>query len=369
MSNDGTLRIVFLIPKLEVGGAERVVLRTAGALDRSRFTPTVVVAGQGNGTLAGELAAAGVQTVVLDRVSHPRLRQFYRLVRWLQSNRPDVLLTFMFHANLAGRLVRRLGIVPALVCSERIMKWDSRFRVLVNRYTVSWADGVTVNSSASRRSWARDLRIPESRISVIYNGVDTTTFVPGQPVSPPVIGVLARLHGRNGHDWFLDALAQLDERAPQPWTCAFAGTGPEEPMLRAKVATLGLHDRVTFLGHVADPTAFLRSLMLCAHPARASGMPNAVLEAMACGLPVIATAVGGTPEAIEHGKTGWLVQPDDADSTAALLAELLRTPATRQAVGARARTSVVKRFSVEAMVAGTETMITQLLERQTPAAV
>ena len=93
----------------------------------------MVVAGQGNGTLAGELAAAGVQTVVLDRVSHPRLRQFYRLFRWLQSNRPDVLLTFMFHANLAGRLVRRLGIVPALVCSERIMKWDSRFRVLVNR--------------------------------------------------------------------------------------------------------------------------------------------------------------------------------------------------------------------------------------------
>ena len=80
MSNDGTRRVVFLIPKLEVGGAERVVLRTAGALDRSRFTPTVVVAGQGNGTLAGELAAAGVQTVVLDRVSHPRLRQFYRLL-------------------------------------------------------------------------------------------------------------------------------------------------------------------------------------------------------------------------------------------------------------------------------------------------
>ncbi len=140
-------------------------------------------------------------------------------------------------------------------------------------------------------------------------------------------------------------------------------------MLRAKVATLGLHDRVTFLGHVADPTTFLRSLMLCVHPARASGMPNAVLEAMACGLPVIATAVGGTPEAIEHGKTGWLVQPDDADSTAALLAELLRKPATRQAVGARARKSVVERFSVEAMVAGTETMITQLLERQTSAAV
>ena len=245
------------------------------------------------------------------------------------------------------------------------MKWDSFFRVLVNRYTVSWADAVTVNSSASRRSWARDLRIPESRISVIYNGVDTRTFVPGQPASPPVIGVLARLHGHNGHDWFLDALAQLDKRAPQPWTCAFAGTGPEEPMLQAKVAALGLHDRVTFLGHVADPTAFLRSLMVCAHPARASGMPNAVLEAMACGLPVIATAVGGTPEAIEHGKTGWLVQPDDADSTAALLAKLLRTPAMRQAVGARARTSVVERFSVEAMVAGTEAMITRLVERRT----
>ena len=364
MSKDGARRVVFLLPKLEVGGAERVVLRTAVALDRSRFTPTVVVAGQGNGTLEAELAAAGVKTVVLDRGSRPRLRQFYRLVQWLRRDRPDVLLTSMFHANLAGRLVRRLGVVSALVCSERSMQLDSRVRVLLSRYTVSWADAFTVNSWASRRYWARELRIPESRICVIYNGVDTTQFVPGPPTSEPLIGVLARLHRRNGYEWFLDALARLDERAPQPWTCAFAGTGPEEPMLRAKIGDLELDHRVVFLGQV-EPTAFLRSLMLCVHPARFSGMPNAVLEAMASGLPVVATAVGGTPEAIEHDKTGWLVQPGDADSTAALLAELLRQPDTRQAVGARARARVVERFSLEAMVAGTDAMLTRLFDRQT----
>ena len=239
---------------------------------------------------------------------------------------------------------------------------EPRLRVLVNRLTVSWADAVTVNSLASRRSWARDLRIPESRISVIYNGVDTTAFAPGLPTPQPVIGVLARLHPSNGHDWFLDALARLDAQAPQPWTCLFAGDGPLEPMLRTKVADLGLHDRVQFLGHVANPIAFLNSLMLSVHPARFSGMPNAVLEAMACGLPVVTTAVGGTPEAIEHDRTGWLVTPGDTATTVTLLAELLNQPDRRHAVGARARTSVVEHFSVDAMVRGTETVITQLLD-------
>ena len=356
-------RVVFLIPLLEVAGAERQVLRTAAALDRSRFAPTVTAVARGNGTLGPELAAAGVPAVVLDEGKRPRLRQLFRLVRWLRRHPPDVLLTYMFHANLAGRLLRRCGIVPLLVGSERTMAWDSRGRLLVNRWTVAWTDAVTVNSEASRRRWAADLRLSECRIPVIYNGIDATSYSPGQPSSPPLIGVLAKLrHPYNGHDWLLDALARLAELVPRPWTCLFAGTGSGEAVLRARVADLGLGDRVRFLGHVADPPAFLGALTLSVHPARYSGMPNAVLEAMACGLPVVATAVGGTPEAIEHGATGWLVEPEDAEGTAALLADLLDRPDVRRAVGERARARVLERFSVDRMVRGTEAVLDGLLD-------
>ncbi len=356
-------RVVFLLPILDVGGAERTILRSAVGFDRSRFAPTVVAMVKRSDRLADELDAAGIRTVVLDTGTRPRMRQLYRLFRWLRANPPDVLLSYMFHANLAARLMRRIGAAPAVVCSER-SAWESRARILLNRVTVSWADAITVNSAASRRSWARDLGIPEGRISVVHNGIDTTAYAPGPPTSQPVIGVLARLHRHNGHDWFLDALADLDRRGSRPWTCVLAGTGPEEPALRARVADLGLRDRVRFLGHVDDPPAFLRSLMLCVHPARFSGMPNAVLEAMACRLPVIGTTVGGTPEAIEHGRTGWLVTPDDTTGTSGLLARLLEQSDLRLAVGARARERVVERFSIDAMVSGTEAVISELLDRR-----
>lgn len=363
MSAGRILRVVFLIPRLDANGAERVVLRTATGLDRSRFEPIVVAIVRASGRLADELATARVPSVVLDQGTRPRVQHVYRVFRWLQQNPPDVLLTYMFHANVIGRLMRRVGAVPAVICSERSAS-APMWRVLLNRYTARWMDAMTVNSLASHRYWASRLRIPEGRISIVRNGVDTNVFSPGTGPAGPVIGVLARLHPANGHDWLLDALARLDRLAPEPWTCALAGTGREERALRARVNRLGLADRIRFLGHCAEPVSFLRSLILSVHPALVSGMPNAVLEAMACGLPVVATAVGGTPEAIEHGTSGWLVEPGDTEGTAALLATLLRTPDLRETAGINARARVVELFSLEAMVSGLEGVVTELLERR-----
>ena len=287
------IRVVFLLPVLDVGGAERIVLRSAVGLDRSRFVPTVVAMVKRSQPLADQLAAADVPTVVLDDGTRPRLRQLFLLRRWLRAHRPHLLLSYMFHANLAGRLMRLLGAVPLAIGSERSAS-ESALRLLVNRSTMTWGDGLTVNSAESRRYWAAQLNLTEDRITVVPNGVDTVEFHPAAGAPEPVIGVLARLHVINGHDWLLDALAKLDQLVPGPWTCEFAGTGPEEAALHAKIQRLRLGARVRLRGRCSDPAAFLRSVMISVHPAYASGMPNAVLEAMACGLPVVATAVGGT---------------------------------------------------------------------------
>jgi glycosyltransferase involved in cell wall biosynthesis len=353
---------VFLIPTLDVGGAERVVVRTATALDRARFIPSVVAVARNSGNLDTHLKAAGIPTAVLDEGARPSARQVWRLYRWLTTHPADVLVTYMFHANIAGRMMRRLGAVPAVISSERAAGLDANWRVVVDRLTAAWADAITVNSIDGRRFWAEELRIPESRLSLLYNGLDTASYSPGVSATARRIGALARLEPPNGHDWLIDALALLDRLVPEPWTCAFAGAGSEEPTLRAKVTARGLTRRIEFVGHLADPVEFLRSLMIFVHPSRFAGMPNAVLEAMACGLPVVATAVGGTPEAVEHGGTGWLVKPGDWEGTASLLADLLRDSNLRDTTRIAARAKIVQEFSLQRMVAATEALLEQVAD-------
>ncbi len=355
--------IAFLLPTLDVGGAERVVLRTAAHIDRSRFTPTVVSFVRGGGKLAKELAEAKVPTVALYSGSTPSFTHCIRLLGWLRRHRPYVLLTYMSRANVAGCIVRKLRVVPNLICSERSALCESQLRLWLYKLTASWMDGFTVNSEASRDFWIEQLGISVEDVNVICNGVDTSVFTPGKIGGELVIGVLARLHHHNGIDWLLDALKEVETSIDKPWACRIAGEGPEAAALKEKVRRLGLEHRVQFLGHVDEPNRFLSSVTIAVHPARYSGMPNAVLEAMSCGCPVVATAVGGTPELIDHGTTGWLVRPDDPSGTAERLVDLLLHPVTCQKVGVAARKKVENKFSLEAMVSRTETVLTDTIHR------
>jgi glycosyltransferase involved in cell wall biosynthesis len=360
-------RIVFLVPTLDIGGAERQVLRTAIGLDRCRFDPLVLAFQRGGGRLARELEAAGIATVDLGLQSRRSpLAAFWRLARWLRAHPCDVLMAYMFHANLAARLVRPFAGVPRVVCSERVVGWESPLRVALNRATRWMADAITTNSAAGVRFWADRLGLPESRLHLIYNGVDVAAFSPRENRSdapgPVVIGNLARLHRKNGQETLLEALDALASMPDlPPWRCVIAGEGPDAEALARTIARRSLEGRVELAGHVSDPVPFLRGVELYVQSSTAEGLPNAVLEAMATGIPVVATAVGGTPEVVEEGKTGWLVPAGDAIRLAERIAALLRAPAERAAMGREGRRRVEQRFSTTRMIAETERLLDELL--------
>ena len=359
------LRIAFLIPALDISGAERMVVRLASGLDARGFDSVVAAFVSGTRLLEPHLRGAGVRFCAIGDTRDSRVSLFYSLAKWLRRERPHILLTFMFHANMAGRLAKRLGLVPAVVCSERIVGWESPARIWLNRMTVRSADAITTNSFAGARFWSERLRIPVQAIHVIYNGVDLQEFVPPvQPAHTPTIAVLAQLHRRNGHDWLIDALKQLHRTVAAPWNCVFAGIGPEESRLRAAVSNAGLDNRVRFAGHCADAPQFYQSAAIAVHPALVSGMPNAVIEAMASGLPVVATAVGGTPEVVEHRRTGFLVEPGDARTTAEYLAWLVTNPEARAEMGHAGRRRAEEQFSIDIAVAHTERVLTDLAARK-----
>lgn len=357
-------RIVFLLPTFDVGGAERVVVRTARGLDRSRFQPHVLGLVRGGGRLLSELEAADVPATSLVASSAERLQAVWRLWRWLRRERPDVLLTYMFHANLVGRVLGRAAGVKVIISSERVVAWESPARVRVNRLTARLADVVTTNSEAGMAYWQSALKLPSSRMRLIYNGVDTEVFSP-RPRSgaPLVIGNLSRLHVAHDHGTLLRALAGL-RSAGVDWTCVVAGDGPEREALARQAAALRLGDRVRFIGHVTDPVGFLHGLDIYVQPSISAGLPNAVLEAMACGLPCVATDVGGTAELVLDGRTGYLVAARDPATIAARLGQLLADPGLRTRMAAAGRARVEQMFSLTAMVRATESLLDELLSRK-----
>lgn len=366
---DRPLKVVFLLPTFDIGGAERVVLRTASGLNRQRFEPIVVAFQAGSQRLLHELRQRGVSAIDLGVDSSRSPSTAWRLVRWLRAYRCDVLMSYMFHANLASRLLRPFSRVPRLICSERVVEWETPVRVALNRATVHLADAITTNSQAGVTFWASRLGLAPSKIRLIYNGVDTTAFRPreqGREASrgPIVIGNLGRLHHKSGQRHLLAALQRLASDASlPPWRCVIAGDGPEGRSLAELAGRLGLSSRVEFVGHEDAPDRFLQSLDIYVQSSIAEGMPNAVLEAMATGLPVVATAVGGTPEVVEDGVTGWLTPSGDDAAIAKYVTRLATDPAERAAMGRAGRLRVESRFSLLRMVEQTENLLDEVAGR------
>lgn len=357
------LKTVFLLPVLDIGGAERVVLRTAAGLDRRRFDPTILAFCRGTGRLAAETQASGVPARFLRERNARSPLLVWQLFRWLRRHRADVLVSYMFHANITARVVGRLAGVRRIICSERVVGWESKARIAVNRATVRLADAVTTNSMAGVSFWAERLGLPPSRVRLIYNGVDTRLFQPravtlGEPVT---IGTLARLHVANDHETLLAALARLASMDLPTWRCLIAGEGNEAPRLQQVCREAGLSDRVTFLGHRSTPAEFLRKLDIYVQPSLVAGMSNAVLEAMASGLPVVATNVGGTSEVVQNGATGLMVPPGDFEAMGKAIASLVAAPDIRASLGRAARARVEERFSLDRMVSDTAALIEEVV--------
>lgn len=360
-------RIVFLLPTLDIGGAERVVLRTAARLNPARFEPVVLAFSRGGGRLGVELEAAGVPAYDLGASSRLAPAVIFRLRRWLRQSPCDVLMTFMFHANLAGRLLRAVGAIPVVVCSERAVWREPAWRLALNRLTAPLADVITTNSREGIRVWARRLGRAESSIRLIYNGVNVERPpVFSRPANSPDAGVIvgnaARLHPLKGQAFLLDALALLVRRdGVPPWQCLLAGDGPDLQMLKDQCARHGLESRVSFIGHIHAPEQLLDRLDLFVNPSSTEGMPNAVLEAMAHGLPVVATDVGGSAEAVEDGVTGLLVEYGQPEALCEALARLVSDAPRRLAMGQAGRARVERLFSVDTMVRETERLLDDVM--------
>jgi starch synthase (maltosyl-transferring) len=355
-------RIFYLITELDAGGAEKALFELATRLDRKRFEP-VVACLTGRGPFGDRLQEKGIEVILIDMRGWWDLAAWLRLRRALRANRPHVLHTFLFHANLAGRLASvRLGI-GTKIASVRVE--EPRLRHLwLECLTQGLTDVFTCVSESARQYTHRRAHVPMNKLVVTPNGVDPSdcdvpVMVPPPewrlPDDAPVVAFVGRLDRQKNPLLLLRAAARVVHEVPDA-VFAFAGTGRLEARCRAEADRMGLSDSIRWLGWLSDIRPLLARMDLVALPSSWEGMPNVMLEAMACGKPAVATNVGGCPELIVEGETGFLVPPGDEAALAERILRLLRDVELRRRLGAAARRRVEREFSINAMVERNESL-------------
>ena len=348
------MRIGLVIGQLTYGGAESQVYELSRRL-ASRHTIVVYCLSSATSPYGDRLRDEGVLVRVIAARSRFDLGRVLQLARWLRRDRIELAHAFLFIASAYAYLATRLLRGVRFVASARNCKTEPQpLRRAVMRRAFHHADAVVCNSREAARFAVEHYLARPDRVRVVYNGVDAERFaVERAPRAGACIGTVGRIEPQKNIGLFLRAAAEIAALRPDA-SFVVGGDGSLRASMATEAAASALGERVRFLGPVADVPGLFARLDQFWLTSDWEGTPNVALEAMAAGLPVIATAVGGTPEILEHGATGILVPPRDVAAIVAASRRLLEKPREAEALGRRARAAVTERFSIPAMVAATE---------------
>jgi glycosyltransferase involved in cell wall biosynthesis len=359
-----------------IGGTERQVLNLVRNHDRGRFEVHLACFRRA-GPLLQEIDPAEVTLADFPITTLPSPRtlwQQWRLARHVRARGIRVVHSFGFYANVFAIPAARLGGATVVVASIRDTGDHlTRLQKAMQKWACRAADHVLVNAQAIRTVLVEQGYDP-SRISVIPNGIDLSQFGDRArtkavreglrlPPTAPVVAVFSRLNRLKGIEYFLEAAAVLAKRFEEVRFLIVGDSISQlyRDELEALARSLGLADRVLFTGFRGDVPALLSEVSVSVLPSLSEGLSNVVLEAMAAGVPVVATSVGGTPEMVEDGVTGLLVPPRDARALAEAIGSLLADPLRGRSIGDAGRRRVAERFSLEATVHATAQLYERLL--------
>ena len=363
------LRVAHVISDTNIGGAGRYLLGLLGGAETYGWKPFVCLP---EGPLADAIRQSSSAAVIILPEGERSLSR--ALLRSLQRTLVSVDIVHT-HASLAGRLIaRQRGYKTVLtrhtlgppLPANGLPGWKRVAYSLVARQLTNAI--IAVSAACVGRLQAEG--VPENMIRLVYNGIDPRPFLAADRqearhqldvlAARPVIATVARLTEVKGLPYALQAAAELRRRGYE-FTWLFAGQGPLENELRQQAVQLGLADAVRFLGYREDIPTILAAADIFVLPSIMEALGLSVLEAMASGLPVVASRVGGIPELIRDGQDGTLVTPAAPQELAKAIAFYLRQPAQAEAAGRQGRARVLERFTLEQMCRQTDAVYREVL--------
>jgi len=370
------MKVLRAITWLPPGGIERRLVAILPRLrDRHGIQPEVVCLRE-RGPLADDLERAGIPVHVVPFRRRWDLAALGQLARLIRSGSFELVHAHMYRAYIPCTVAAWRAGVPMLGQVHNVDTWQGWRQRAMDRLLVPARAGMIAVSGRVADDVRASLHLPAERVHVLYNGIDLTQFQPPDPeardatraalgLPPGAIAALcpARLHPQKNHAGLLAAWGQAMSSLPperrQRAVLLLAGDGGERAKLEALAAPMG--DAVRFLGHRDDMATLYGAADLMVLPSFKEGFSNAVLEAMACGLPPVVTDVGGNAEALADGREGIVVaDPNDTAALATALARLLGDDALR-ATMSRASVERVQAFSLDAMATNTAALYRQVL--------
>ncbi|MCD6219722.1 GT4 family glycosyltransferase PelF, partial [Candidatus Calescamantes bacterium] len=369
-------KVLRVLPSLEMGGVEKTLISLLPHLEEKGFTVKVCTLYRKD-ILAKELEKIGIPVINIGMraridIDLKYLRGIFHLAEFIRKEKFHIVHTHLYRANTPGRIAAILARVPIIIANEHnVDSWKRFSQRRMDRFLAKFTDKIIVVSNEVKKFYVNEVGIPDDKLEVIYNGVDLKRFEKdfdkkkkrkelGLPLSSPLVGTIGRLQLQKDHKTFLKASSLILKKFPKVHFLIVGG-GSLRKELENFTRNLKIEKNVHFLGERKDIEEILPLMDIFVLTSKREGFPITVLEAMACSIPVVATSVGGTPELIEEGKTGFLIPPENPHILSEAIINLLKNEELGKEMGKYGKERV-KSFSIEKMVEKTEFLYDKLLQ-------
>ncbi len=373
------MKIIYIIDRLIEAGTQRHLYQLAIELKKKKHDIQIVCLEE-KGPLAQSLEDKNITVTEFNTgaVYKPdSIKKLLLLAQLLKSQKPDLVQTFLLKANLMGIVAARLARVPIILSSRRSLGYDfKKSHYVMLRLLDRLTTATLVNSLAIKEITKSKENITTDKLTIIYNGVDVNQFdVPKNsslkqelaiPETAPVIGMVANIRPVKGYEYLFSAMEKVAEQNPAAH-CLVVGNVHDNSgyfqRLKTQAEGKGIWSRFRVLQGYKDIPQALSIIDVAVLSSISEGFSNTLLEYMAAGKPIIATRVGGNPEAIKHGRTGFLVPPGDATALADGINQILSNDSFAQSLADNARIRVNREFSLDGMASAHEQYYLNLLTK------
>lgn len=365
------IEVCYIIGQLGKGGAERQLYELIKGLNKKRFAPVVISLSQG-GLWKDEIQRLDVQVIELQRRKNWEFARLFRLYRLLKAMTPDIVHTFLFSANTYGRIAAILTTVPVIIASERNSveagKDKNRLWIYIDKFLARFTHGIICNTRNAAESLVNKHAFSANKVFAVHNGITAASFKMKNWLdhkeysATKVVGTIGRLYPQKNHSLFLRMAKLISEkRGHEDVKFIIVGEGPLKNELKKHALELGIESRVEFAGMIDNVQDILYSMDVFVLSSDWEGLPNVVMEAMASGLPCVVTNVGGNPELVVDGETGYVVPTNGLEAMAQKVLCLLENEGLARNMGERGRKLMEEDFKMEKMIRKTEEIYERLM--------